>query len=732
MNSRRFTSLGLLAWCGFHLVAQESPAIRLDTVGYPPDAPKRATIAAPGQAFAIVRAADGTRVFEGTLSPPVANADTGEEVRTADFSKLTQPGVYRLNVAGVGQSPVFHVGADVYRQAFRTATRAMYLWRCGTAVRGEHDGQTFAHGPCHLEDAWLDVVNGRHEHKAAAGGWHDAGDYNKYVVNAGVTVGVLFRAWEDFGPAIRSVSLDLPKSGGALPDFLAELKWEVDWLLTMQAEDGAVYHKLSTKNFGPFVLPELETTERYLTPVSSAATADFVAMLALAARHFRPYDATYAERCLEAARKSHAYLREHPANLNADLTGFRTGAYATRDDDDRLWAAAELWETTGEAGVLEELESRLRTANARVAPDFDWGSVGNLGALTYLASARSGRDAALLTPLRENLLATADEIVRASLSHGYARPLGNRYYWGCNGGVARQTVLLQAAFRASAKPAYRETALDALHHLFGRNLHGRSYVTGVGYRPPLHPHDRRSGGDEVEAPWPGYLVGGPNPKAMDWKDEQADYRSNEIAINWNAALIYALAAFLDAAPTLPSTALETGKRPDVVYVPTPQMVVDRMLELARIQPDDVLYDLGCGDGRIVVTAARRYGIRAVGFDIDPRRVKESLENVRAQGVEHLVSIRQQDIFTVDLSQASVVTLYLLPQLNVRLMPQLARMRPGSRILSHDFDMEGAKPTHIERLMVEGESATAGEEIPSNHTIYQWLVPWEAEPQKSKP
>ncbi|MGD0383711.1 MAG: glycoside hydrolase family 9 protein, partial [Thermoguttaceae bacterium] len=182
--------------------------------------------------------------------------------------------------------------------------------------------------------------------------------------------------------------------------------------------------------------------------------------------------------------------------------------------------------------------------------NWDWEEVKNLGLFTYLFSKRPGCDEALLAQVRESLLATADAIVKTRDRHGYARPLGTRYYWGCNGGVARQTLNLCAAYRLSPKPEYLETALDAINHLFGRNYYGRSFVTGLGDRPPMHPHDRRSGGDNVVDPWPGYLVGGPHPRATDWHDIQDDFRTNEIAINWNAALIYALAAFID--PSEPS------------------------------------------------------------------------------------------------------------------------------------------------------------------------------------
>jgi precorrin-6B methylase 2 len=166
-----------------------------------------------------------------------------------------------------------------------------------------------------------------------------------------------------------------------------------------------------------------------------------------------------------------------------------------------------------------------------------------------------------------------------------------------------------------------------------------------------------------------------------------------------------------------ATAEKETKRPDVIFVPTPQEVVDKMLELAQVKKGDVLYDLGCGDGRIVVTAAKKYGVKAIGFDVDPERIRESRENVRKNNVENLVTIKQQDIFTTDLSPASVVTLYLLPSLNVKLMPQLAKLKPGSRIVSHAFDMRGAKPKKVEMV----PTSYGGEK-----TVYLWIVPWEKE------
>ncbi len=164
----------------------------------------------------------------------------------------------------------------------------------------------------------------------------------------------------------------------------------------------------------------------------------------------------------------------------------------------------------------------------------------------------------------------------------------------------------------------------------------------------------------------------------------------------------------------------TKRTPDVIYVPTPQPIVDRMLELARVQRDDLVYDLGCGDGRIVVTAAKRFGARAVGFDIDPERVSEARVNVKKNGVEHLVTIEEKDIFTLDLTPASVVTLYLLPNLNKRLLPQLERLAPGSRVVSHNYDIEGVVPATSLEMKPRGEN--------EEHSVFFYTLPF----QRPKP
>lgn len=530
---------------------QQDSRIRLNSIGYLPEAEKKATIAASSSEFIVVNSS-GTAVLTSRTTSAY-NTDTSEQVNIADFSSVKTEGSYTLLVPGIGKSVTFKIDKNIYANPFKTAMLGMYLWRCGTSVSATHNGNVFSHETCHTKDAYTDYINGQHSIKDGGKGWHDAGDYNKYVVNAGITVGSMFFAWEQFKDQIKEISLTMPESNNSMPDYLDELKYETDWLLTMQYPDGSgkVSHKLSTKDFGGFVLPEKETTDRFFTPWGSAATADFVAMMAMASRAFRPYDAAYADKCIAAAKVSYAFLKANPWNTKPDQSGFTTGAYDTTDTDDRLWAAAGMWETLGDSSYLADFEASANTFTKKIDVDFDWGNVNNLGMFTYLLSERSGKNPALYNTIKSALISAADSIVAIADGHGYGRPLGATYYWGCNGTVARQTMILNIANKLSPKSEYVNTSLDALNFLFGRNYYNRSFVTGLGLNPPMNPHDRRSGGDSLKDPWPGYLVGGGWPGAKDWTDNQDSYETNEIAINWNGALIYALAASLDTMSDTP-------------------------------------------------------------------------------------------------------------------------------------------------------------------------------------
>jgi endoglucanase len=523
-------------------VCVQPAAIQLNSVGFLPDRVKRATSTTRTDTFRVLYQEGGAVAFTGTSSTP-KQAEDGGSVYELDFSAFDQPGRYYVEVPGVGRSPAFDIASDVYRQPFAVAMLSFYGQRCGTAVQFRHQGQLFSHGECHAEDAYLDFVTGETSHKSSQLGWHDAGDYGKYTINGAFAAGLLLKAWEHFRPGLQAMELELPERGGPIPDLLDEVKFELEWLLTAQFENGAVSHKVTAQEFETMIAPEQDRQRRYFAPFGSAAAATFTAVMAQAARVYAEFDVEFADRCRNAALTSYAYLTANTADLKPNLAGFRTGGYGTADRDDRAWAAAEVWETTGDLAALADFEARGKGLGLRV--DWDWSELGNLAVFTYVLSARTGRDQAVVDSLSRSVVSTADTIVQSANEHPYGRGVGNKYYWGSNGVVVRTAMNLAVAHRLEAKDDYLDAIVSQLDHVLGRNPYGRSFVTGLGHLPPMNPHHRPSAADGVIAPWPGQLVGGPEKVWSDWVDEQESYRTNEVAINWSAALAYALAAFVE-------------------------------------------------------------------------------------------------------------------------------------------------------------------------------------------
>jgi len=527
----------------FGVFAQHQ-SIHLNSLGFLPQSSKKASVIGTAETFVLKQVAGQKVVFKGKISSPVFQKDVNQNVAVADFSLFIQNGKFYLELPDGTKSVDFEISPKVYDWAFYTSMRGFYLWRCGTAVEGDHNGIHYAHDACHLDDGYEDFQGKRDERRDGTKGWHDAGDYGKYVVNAGVTVGMMFMAWDQFQDNLKNFSLNLPATAKGYPDFLKELKWETDWLLTMQYTDGSgrVAHKLTRKNFEPFCKPEADKEKRYFTEWSSAATADFVAMMAQAARYFEPYDKAYSQKCLAAAQLSYQFLKENPDDKGFVQGEFKTGGYQTTDEDDRLWAAAEMWETTGNSAFLKDFELQAEALRFKIDEDWDWGDVSNLGMFEYVLSKKPGKNPEILKTIQKNIVDVANSITKNAAADVYGRPL-IRYYWGCNGTIARQVLNLQVANLISPDKKYIQTSQDAIANIFGRNNYNRSFVTGLGIRPPVNPHDRRSGSDNIVEPWPGYLVGGGHT-ATGWNDKQEDYSTNEIAINWQGALVYALAGFI--------------------------------------------------------------------------------------------------------------------------------------------------------------------------------------------
>lgn len=545
--------LGLTALLLIGKSLNAHPDIRLNSLGYLSAWPKHASVlnADKAQAWGLHRAGDGQRVAKGVLSDSSNDSDTGHSLRTVDFSAYRGQGSFYLEIPGVGRSEAFKIGNDSFREALGVTMLGLYGLRCGTAVAFDYQGQHYGHPACHTDDGHLDRIGQPGAKRDGTGGWHDAGDYNKYSVNSGISLGCLLQAWQDFEPSLKGLRF-LPAGVAEqvpLPQYLAELKWQLDWLLKMQysATDGRVSHKLSAENFDGFEMPEQEKALRYFVPYSSAATGALAAAAAKASRIYEPYDAAYAARLKEAALLSWKALLAEPADVPADQSDFNTGRYGAVDAGTRLWAAAEVWDLTGDAQALAFFEGRLPKEPSLCDADWDWGAQKNLGVLTYAFSQRPGRDPHLVAQVKDAIVAAADTRVEGWQASGYGRTLVGKYYWGSNGSVARAGLVLAAAQKLTGKKLYAEAAVDQVAYLFGRNGYGRSQCTGLGMDPPLHPHHRPSGADAIDAPWPGLLVGG-GLSASDWQDSQPDYKTNEIAINWNTALTYLLAYCDQLAP----------------------------------------------------------------------------------------------------------------------------------------------------------------------------------------
>ncbi len=523
--------------------------IRISSIGYVTGRAKyAAVINAAAGAFQVRRAGNATVGFNGNLTGPVTEpnppAETGQQVWTADFSGLVEEGLFYVTVDGVaGQSPVFRVASDLIYTSFILNMKSYLGWRCGMAVSFVHNGTTFGHNACHLNDG--DDYDNPLTHYNGVGGWHDAGDYGKYTVNAAFTVGEMLTAWEHFSPALSNIALQLPGPVTATPDYLDEIRYDLEWLLKMQYADGRVAHKLTAIDFEGFIMPDADNQTRYYIRWSTSATASFTAVMAKAARIYAPYDAAFANQCLAAATKSYDLLKNNYPNNFYDEPNppVVTGDYKSDDPPQRQWMRAEMWETTGNGTYLADFEAGPFYAGVW----WDWSEPRPLGQFVYLLSQRAGRTPAKVTQLRDWAVGIADELKVRRSQYGRA-PVD--YFWGGNGLVARVTMNLIVANRLQPDAAYLDVAMHQIAWLYGRNYYNRSQVTGEGLNPPMNPHHRPSSADGIAAPWPGLLVGG-GLTAIDWVDVEGDYFRNEVALNWNGALTYALAAFLPAAGHAP-------------------------------------------------------------------------------------------------------------------------------------------------------------------------------------
>ncbi|HPN65433.1 MAG TPA: glycoside hydrolase family 9 protein, partial [Candidatus Goldiibacteriota bacterium] len=544
--------------------AAYSESIKVNTIGYKPLEEKFVVCDKACSYFAVYDN-KGKKVFSNDMKGPVKDAVSGDECFTGNFTQFKTPGVYYIEIEKAGRSAEFEISDSIYDKPFEKVMHAFYQLRCGIDIKSKTG---FEHKACHLNPAEYHETTGEEGEIDVNGGWHDAGDYGKYAVNSGISTGTLILMFERYKNRLENINTGIPAEQKIkkLPDVLNEIKWNLDWMLKMQAKNGGVYHKATPLQFPPLnIMPEDDKNTYFVYEITSTATADFAAVMAAAARVFKSYDSAYADKCLKAAEKAWGYLE---ANLgmvpkegykNPDDT--KTGQYGDNDDkDERLWAAAELFSTTGKDTYNTYFTANYKNWEKAVDKAPSWREVKEMAMVSYCMSEQAGKSEEACASIKDSIRVHCDTLMARINENGYRNVMSeDDYVWGSNSVALNYAINLISGAEILAEPKYKKGALEILGYIFGINPFARSYVTGIGGNYPLNIHHRPSAGDKNSEPWPGLLAGGPNKRPQDnplrslpfgtlparsYADHVDSYASNEIAINWNAPLAFVLAEFI--------------------------------------------------------------------------------------------------------------------------------------------------------------------------------------------
>lgn len=524
--------------------------IFVDQAGYYPDSRKKAVIPFECDSFEVTDITGKVR-FSGQPVSAGYDETSGDNVWLADFSGFSETGNFCVK-AGGRSSAMFRIGDDVYDDVFNKTSKAFYYLRCGCGL-DEHHAGVWYHGKCHTAPAkmWED----RSVALDVTGGWHDAGDYGRYVTAGACAAAHLLYAFRLFPDVFEKQELNIPEKG--MPDILSEVRYELEWFLKMQDSEGGVYHKATTAMHAPFVMPEDDTAEMFVFPVSSMATADFAAVCALASGIYRAYNKEFSEKLHKAAEKSVEWLDKHPQFIGFENPeGCNTGSYGERDDhSNRFWAYSEMYALTGDLKYHDRLVSALDRDFPLTA--LGYGEVGGFGALAYILC-KQGKDVNLLHKLKNMFRRHANELKKIADNCGYGIAMESAdYCWGSNMGLMTKAMIFAITDVLFGDHTCREYAERHLHCLLGENPLGISYITGVGEFRCNYPHLRPAFADGVEECIPGMVAGGPNGHRSDpfartvipegtppmkcYADDTASYSLNEITIYWNSPAVFVLA-----------------------------------------------------------------------------------------------------------------------------------------------------------------------------------------------
>ncbi|MEV4641027.1 glycoside hydrolase family 9 protein [Actinoplanes sp. NPDC049548] len=559
-------------------VPDTGPRVRVNQVGYLPSGPKRATLvteatsALPWQ----LRNASGRVVARGATKPRGVDASSGQNVHTVDFSGYRRAGTGFTLVADGQTSRPFDLGTAAYDRLRTDALKFFYTQRSGIEIRGDlRPGYARPAGhvdvPPNLGDGDVPCQPGVCDYRLdVTGGWYDAGDHGKYVVNGGISTWQLLSEYER--AHAKNPALAIPESGDRVPDLLDEARWELEFLLKMQVPagrpyQGMVHHKIHDAAWtGLPLLPHLDPQQRELHPVSTAATLNLAATAAQAARLYRRYDPPFARRALAAARTAFAAAQANPALFAPASDGNGGGAYNDSIvDDDFYWAAAELYLSTGEKRYADfVLASPVHTADV-FGPGgaFDWGNTAAAGRLdlALVPSRLPGR-----AQVQASVVRGAQKYLALQQAHPYGvayAPADNSWDWGSNSAILNNLVVVASAYDLTKQRRYRDAVLEGMDYILGRNALNVSYVTGYGEVSSHHQHSRwyaHQLDPSLPEPPAGSLAGGANSSIQDpyaqskltgcvaqfcYIDDIQSWSTNELTINWNSALAWVSAFVAD-------------------------------------------------------------------------------------------------------------------------------------------------------------------------------------------
>jgi endoglucanase len=531
---------------------------RINQVGYYETGPKRFVVvnAIPDR-FEVINKNDES-VYSGMLSETSSWEFSGETVRTGDFTDYTVPGTYRIRIEEMGSSHPFIIDGSIYEEALLASLKSNYFQRASMAIE-ESYGDKYHRPAGHPDTACIFHPSTGHDggRQASPGGWYDAGDYGKYIVNAGISVGTMLLLYELYPGVYGDQPLNIPESGNGMDDLLDEIRYETDWMNTMQDADGGVFHKLTTKKFTGFVMPHETHEQRYFIGKSTAAALNYAAVMAMVSRIYEKMDPEYAGECLSNAEKAWIWAMDYPEEFYRNPSDISTGAYGDDElKEEFFWAAAELYITTQKQEYHQYISNKLNRLTFRI--EESWRNYqDNIGYYSLL-NPRSPLSADEKAVITHRLTGLADSLSTIINNHPYRIPI-DHFVWGSNSDVLNLAIILAMAHHYTGEDSYLNMAIETVDYIFGKNATSYSFLTGVGDKVPMNIHHRPSGADGIPEPVPGFVVGGPNGRHQDagslkqqgisypypeparaYLDVTGSYASNEVCLNWNAPLVFML------------------------------------------------------------------------------------------------------------------------------------------------------------------------------------------------